>query len=189
MSNFRRTSLSKNIARTLAVFNEENRAVLIHEFRFLRGEDERQDTVQEAYIQIENGCTGADLKRWLWSNRKRNGKDMRRAFRAENLNDEGWHGQVVEQDPLAFAIAGEALFEYQKRAAAAGWASAAAPATVGQEPALRVAVAAAACHRGLRTIQTRMRSAARAELIGQGVLPGVPTAREVYLARALGGEI
>jgi len=52
---------------------------------------------------------------------------------------------------------------------------------------LDVCAAATRSHRSLRSVQTKMRQRCRSEAGGQLVLPGVPAAREVYSARALGG--
>ena len=172
-----RTSLYNGLAKALTIFDEENRAVLIHEFQFLRGEDEKFETLSEAYIQVRGGRSGGDLKRWLWSNRKRNGMDMRRAGAALDA------ATLVDMDPT---MANLVAAEYLAATVAEGWERPAAPATIGQEPCLPVALAAGASHRALRTVQTKMRSACRAELLGQGVLPGVPAASEVYKARMLG---
>ena len=171
-----RTSLCKGLAKALAIFSEENRSILLHEFKFLQGEDEKFEVVSEVYIQLRAGRSGEDLKRWLWSNRKREFKDMRRAGCAADA------AGLEEQDPTMASLV---AVEYLAALEAAG-CPAAAPATIGQESALPVKQAARASHRGLRTVQTHMRGVCRAELGGQGVLPGVPQAMEVYAARGLG---
>ena len=168
------------VQRQLADLPLEILPAALEQLPYARGLEEQLDVVTDAYFKFREGKAAPEASRAIWSDRRRAKKDMRRSGSAADAST------LADMDSTFASVAAE---EYRVATLAAGWASAAAPATVGQEPALRVAVAAAACHRGLRTIQTRMRAAARAELIGQGVLPGVPTAREVYLARALGGGV
>lgn len=63
----------------------------------------------------------------------------------------------------------------------------AAPATINGDPGLTVAAAAKLSSRHKSRVWITMRLICLAELTGQGVLPGIPRAAEVYRARSLGG--
>jgi len=172
---------SKIVKRALDSLPEPALVVALDQLRFVRGDDDRLTLINEAWLLVASGRDTADAVRFLRSSRKRERKDMRSAGSALDVTIDGGEASLVQNDPAAGMLAVE---EYLDAALAAGWSVAAAPATVGQEPALPVALAARACRRGLRTVQTRMRGVCRAELRGQGVIPGVPAACEVYATRA-----
>lgn len=182
-------SYSTRVQHALAALPPAAFAAALDQLRFIKGEDDQLTLVADAWMVVAGGRDATAAARWLRSARKRELKDMRRAGTAADVSKISDVWLVAEQDPIAAAMGAEAAMEYQAAAVAAGWATAAAPATIGQEPALPVVLAAQASHRGLRTVQTRMRGICRAEQGGQGVLPGVPAAREVYAARALGVQV
>ena len=167
----------REVQRQLADLPLEILPAALQQLPFARGLEEQLDVVTDAYFKFREGKAAPAASRAIWSDRRRAKKDMRRAGSAADAST------LVDMDSTFASLVAE---EYQAATLAAGWASAAAPATIGQEPALTVALVALACHRSLRAVQSRMRCACRAELGGQGVLPGVPAAGDVYLARALG---
>lgn len=171
-------SCPQRVQRTLDALAPAAAAIATHQLSYATGVDDQLTTIAQVWELLEEGRDAAGVARWFRDMRTREARDMRRAGAAADAAD------LVDQDPTG---AGLAVMEYLDQVAAAGWSIAAAPATFGQEPALLVPQVAAASHRGLRTVQIRMRLLCRAELRGQGVLPGVPTASAVYRARALAG--
>jgi len=169
---------SQRVQRTLDVLPSAVLSAALEQLTYARGLDDELITIAEVWRLVEEGRDAAGVARWFRDSRWREAHDMRLAGRAADTSD------LVNLDPTSASLAAA---EYQAAALAAGWANAAAFATIGQEPALPVVLVARACHRGLRIVQTRMRGVCRAELGGQGVLPGVPAAVDVYRARALGG--
>lgn len=167
----------QRIQRALDALSPVALPVALEQLSYAHGLDDQLSTVNEVWCLVAEGRDAAGVARWFRDTRWRETRDMRRAGSAVDAS------ALVDEDPAAASLA---VVEYHAAATAAGWSTAAAPATVGQEPALPVAIVATACHRGLRVVQTRMRSACCAEMRGQGVLPGVPAAGAVYRARALG---
>lgn len=167
------------VQRTLAALPPAARTIAIDQLAYARGLDDQLTTIHDVWLLVAEGRDVAGVARWFRDERWREAHDMRRAGAGADA------AGLVDQDPTAASLA---VVEYQAATLAAGWVSAAAPATVGQEPALPVALTARASHSGLRTVQTKMRSACRAEMGGQSVLPGVPAAGEVYQPRGLGGR-
>lgn len=176
---------SKDLQRALDALPPVAGVVATAEFRWCRDEGEKLEVISIAYILTADGFDEASAARWFWSKRKRERKDGRRAGCA--LNVMALSLAAAGMDPCDLLLAEEAAIAYRAVAIAAGWATPAAPATVGHEPALPVAMVARGCLRGLRTVQTKMRGICWAEIAGQGVLPGIPAALEVYAGRVLGG--
>lgn len=164
------------VQRQLAQLAPSTQAIALTQLGYAHGTDDQLATISKVWILVEEGRDAAGVARWFRDERTRAARDLRAAGRAADASI------LIDQDPTTASLM---AWEYQAAAAAAGWVRAAAPATIGQEPALPVALVASACHRGLRQVQTHMRGTCRAELGGQGVLPGVPPAAEVYAARAL----
>jgi len=177
---------SKRVQRALDALPPAALAAALDQLVFTKGEDEQLTVVTDSFIHVAAGSDATAAVRCIRSERKRERKDMRRAGSALDVTTASDVGLVSEQDPCSTAIAAEAFYLYQASAIKAGWSRAAAPATIGLEPALSVVLAARGCRCGLRTVQNKMRDICRAERDGQGVLPGVPLARDVYTTRALG---
>lgn len=181
-------------------------AAALAQLPYARGEEEQLNIVTDAWLRCAQGSDYVDTVRWIRSRRRRDRQDMRRAGTALDVMDDGdrkrWINglgrrdnslpfgrrmtMLVDQDPLASLLARERLDEYQDGLRAVGIMVDAAPATIDTLPALSVMEVVTRIHRGLRAVQTAMRRICCAELAGQGVLPGIPSAREVYRARALG---
>lgn len=174
----------------LAVLPPAALAAAVAVLPYVHGLDDQIEVCHEAWRLVAEGRDAIAATRWLRSARKREERDMRRAGRAVDAATEPWllgDAALDLQDPAAALLAKEAAVAYRDAAFAAGWQTPAAPATVGKETALPVVLAARECRRCLRTIQTKMRGVCHVEQAGQGVLPGVPAAAEVYRARALEG--
>lgn len=157
---------------------------------FARGLDDQLTVVADAWLRCATGTDADAASRWIGSQRRREALDMRRAGRAADVHGSLPFGlgeiSLVEQDPLAALLADEAERIYRAALREAGIDVDAAPATVGTVEALATSDAARRSHRSARSVQTRMRDLTRAELGGQGSLPGIPAAAEVYHARSLG---
>ena len=149
-----------------------------------RGIEAQLTVVADAFMLTADGRNASGASVGIWSNRRRERDDQRRPGSADDIDAIGLAAEGM--DPLDLLLALEAIEEYEAAALAAGWAVPAAPASIGLEQALTVLNAASACRRGLRTVQARMRRVCQAELRGQGVLPGVPAADEVYTTRSIG---
>lgn len=184
------------VRRALDTLPAAARAAAESQLPFARGLDDQLTVVADAWLCCEAGSDSAGAARRIASTRRRESLDGRRAGRAVDIGGDHLHlhlpfglgePQLVEQDPLAALLAGEAARVYREGLREAGIAADAAPATVGTQAALATADVAVLAHRCARSVQSRMRGRCRAELGGQGTLPGVPPAGEVYRARALGG--
>lgn len=179
------------VQRMLDVLPPAAQAAALAQLPFARGLDDQLTVVSDAWLRCALGDDADGAARWMASSRRREGLDMRRAGHAVDIMDDAapsglGKSQWVEDDPLACLLAAEAVQIYQAGLLAAGIVVDAAPSTIGTGQGLATADVAQLAHRGLRAVQTRMRRTCRAELDGQGVLPGMPAAAEVYRARALG---
>jgi hypothetical protein len=180
------------VQRALAELSPEAQAAALAQLPFAQGIDDQLTVVADAWLRCAAGSDAAGASRWIASKRRREFLDNRSAGRAVEFVDDSLpfglgEPNLVEQDPMAALLAAEAAQVYQAELRAAGVAVDAAPATVGTVQGLATVDAARLAHRSTRSVQVHMRDVCRAELDGQGSLPGIPAAGEVYRARAIGG--
>lgn len=179
------------VQRALDALPPSARCAAVAQLPFARGLDDQLTVVADAWLRCATGSSSASAARWIGSNRRREALDNRRAGRAMDIFEDLPFGlgepKLVEQEPLAALLAAEAVQVYRAGLRAAGVDVDAAPSTIGTGQGLATVDTARLAHRSTRSVQVHMRNVCRAEIDGQGSLPGIPAAGEVYRARAIGG--
>lgn len=180
------------VQRVLAELSPAALAAALAQLPYARDLDDQLTVVADAWLRCAAGSDAAGASRWIASKRRREFLDNRSAGRAGEIVDDSLpfglgEPNLVEQDPMAALLAAEAVQVYRAELRSAGVALDAAPATIGTVQGLATVDAARLVRRCARSVQAHMRDVCRAELNGQGALPGIPAAGEVYSARALGG--
>jgi len=162
------------VAGLLAALPPTPLAAALRQLEFAPDLDAQLELISAAWLLYAEGATAADeISRQLRDKMMRDGRDLRRAGRAEDA------GELAElADPVSQLEAEQAARAWRPGAATLGGSAV---------QALPVAAAAARCLRGLRSIQTRMRGRCLAEEAGQQQLAGVPPAAAVYSGRRRGG--
>lgn len=162
-------------------------AVALEQLQFTDDHDEQLGVVAESWIQVRLGQSTDTAANTVGRRRRaerRTGSMIDMLDGSWDNIEPVWLGSSVGDDPAASLEAWQVI-EQRRAISRAHGVPAVAAATHNGEACDTTDLVSGWLHRCVRSVQATMRRICGAELAGQGVLPGVPPAREVYSARAL----